>query len=143
MPSCANPPAARAERVRRAGSTLVAKGAAGRQAENEGQGGRGSHLGLMGLDSIVEYDWTVAVGDTTLSAKEFENLVRLKIPLVKVRGQWVELRPEEIEKAIAFLKKKHSNGQMSLGEALRTGLGREQSEVGLPVVDIEAEGWIQ
>ena len=101
-----------------------------------------ANLGLMGLDSIVEYDWTVAVGDTTLSAKEFENLVRLKIPLVKIRGQWVELRPEEIEKAIAFLRKKHSNGQMSLGEALRTGLGREQSEMGLPVLDVEGEGWI-
>jgi SNF2 family DNA or RNA helicase len=99
--------------------------------------------GLMGLDSIVDYDWTVAVGETTLSAEEFENLVRLKVPLVKVRGQWVELRPEEIEKAIAFLKKKHGgNGQMRLGEALRTGLGREESELGLPVVDVEGEGWI-
>jgi SNF2 family DNA or RNA helicase len=98
--------------------------------------------GLMGLDSIVNYDWTVAIGDTTLTAKEFENLVRLKIPLVKVRGQWVELRPEEIEKAIAFLRKKHSNGQMSLGEALRTGLGHEQSELGLPILDVEGEGWI-
>jgi SNF2 family DNA or RNA helicase len=100
-------------------------------------------LGLMGLNSIVEYNWTVAVGDTTLSAQEFEHLVNLKVPLVKVRGQWVELRPEEIEKAIAFLQKKHSNGQMSLGEALRTGLGREESELGLPVVDVEGEGWLR
>jgi SNF2 family DNA or RNA helicase/intein/homing endonuclease len=99
--------------------------------------------GLLGLNGIVAYDWTVAVGDTTLSAQEFENLVNLKLPLIKVRGQWVELRPEEIEAAIAFFQKKHRNGDMALGEALRIGLGREESEVGLPVIDIEGDGWIK
>lgn len=99
--------------------------------------------GLMGLDSIVSYDWNVAVGDTTLTAAEFEKLVNLKMPLIQVRGQWVELRPEEIERAIAFFKKKHSNGNMPLGEALRLGLGEGTSEVGLPVLDIEGDGWIK
>src|SRR6266700_3957917 len=98
--------------------------------------------GLFGLDSIVSYNWTVAVGNTTLSAKEFEKLVRLKMPLIQVRGQWVELRPEEIEQAIAFFSKQQGNGDMTLGEALRLGLGQEQSAIGLPVADIESEGWI-
>src|SRR5207245_9151145 len=84
-----------------------------------------------------------AVGNTTLSEQEFEKLVKLKMPLIQVRGQWVELRPEEIEAAIAFFKKKRGNGDMALGEALRLGLGQEQSEVGLQVVDIEGEGWIR
>ena len=99
--------------------------------------------GLMGLESVISYDWTVAIGDTTLTAKEFENLVRLKMPLVKVRGQWVELRPDEIESAIAFFRKKRANGNMSMAEALRLGLGQETSELGLPVIDIEGEGWVQ
>ena len=98
--------------------------------------------GLLGLQSLVNYDWTISVGDTTLSAQEFENLVNLKLPLIKIRGQWVELRPEEIEKAIAFFSKKRRNGNMTLGEALRTGLGQEISEVGLPVSEIEGEDWI-
>ncbi len=99
--------------------------------------------GLMGFDSIVTYDWMVAVGNTTLSEKEFEKLVKLKMPLIQVRGQWIELRPEEIEAAIAFFEKKHSNGDMTLGEALRLGLGQEQSAVGLQVIDIEGQGWIK
>ena len=98
--------------------------------------------GLLGLNSIVAYDWTIAVGDTTLTIEEFEDLVDLKVPLIKIRGQWVELRPEEIEAAIAFFKKKHGQGDMSLGEALRIGLGQETSELGLPVTDIEGSGWI-
>lgn len=98
---------------------------------------------LLGLDGIVQYNWTIAIGDTTLTVSEFEKLVNLKVPLIKIRGQWVELRPEEIEAAIAFFKKKHGDGNMTLGEALRIGLGQEASEVGLPVMDIEGEGWIQ
>ncbi|HEX6553345.1 MAG TPA: DEAD/DEAH box helicase [Ktedonobacteraceae bacterium] len=99
--------------------------------------------GLLGLRNLVDYDWTIAIGDTELSTEEFENLVNLKVPLIQVRGQWVELRPEEVEAAIAFFQKKHSNGHMTLGDALRIGLGQEASELGLPVMDIEGDGWIR
>ncbi|HVB25122.1 MAG TPA: SNF2-related protein [Ktedonobacteraceae bacterium] len=99
--------------------------------------------GLLSLDGIVAYDWKVAIGDTTLSANEFEDLVSLKMPLIQVRGQWVELRPEEIEAAIAFFKKKQGNGTMTFGEALRLGLGQDSAEVGLPVDGIEGDGWMQ
>src|SRR6266496_784709 len=97
----------------------------------------------MELRNIVDYNWTIEKSDTDLSTEEFESLVNLKVPLIKVRGQWVELRPEEVEAAIAFFEKKHSNGHMSLGEALRIGLGQEASELGLPVMDIEGDGWIK
>jgi len=99
--------------------------------------------GLMGLDSIVAYDWEIALGEETLSPAEFEKLASLKVPLVKVRGQWVELRPEEIEAAIAFFQKRHDGGEIGLGEALRLGLGQEVSEVGLPVMGVKAEGWVE
>jgi SNF2 family DNA or RNA helicase len=105
--------------------------------------GAASNAGLLGLNGIVAYDWTVAVGGETLSAKEFEQLVNLKMPLIKVRGQWVELRPEEIEAAIAFFKKQHANGNITLGEAMRLALGRETSDLGLPVLDIAGDGWIR
>jgi SNF2 family DNA or RNA helicase len=99
--------------------------------------------GLMGLDSIVDYDWSVAIGDTALSISEFERLVKLKRPLVRVRGQWVELRPEEVEAAINFFQKKRARHDMTLGEALRLGLGDGTTEIGLPVLGIETEGWIR
>jgi len=97
--------------------------------------------GLLGMNSIVAYDWQVAVGDTAMSVSEFERLVMLKQPLVQVRGQWVELRPQEIETAIAFFKK-HRSGQMTLGEALRADLGQDTDNLALPVESVEAEGWI-
>ncbi|MCI0694321.1 DEAD/DEAH box helicase [candidate division KSB1 bacterium] len=98
--------------------------------------------GLLGMDGIVAYNWQIALGDETLSPKEFEKLANLKVPLVKVRGQWVELKPEEIEKAIAFFKKRHGEGEMSLREALRLGLTGDTSETGLKVTGFSAQGWV-
>lgn len=100
-------------------------------------------LGLVGLDSIVAYDWNAAVGDSTLTEDEFEHLVNLKTPLVQVRGQWVELRPEEIEAAISFFQKKRKRGEMKLGEALGLGLGQGMSETGLQVAEVEGDGWVK
>ncbi|MBI4336483.1 MAG: DEAD/DEAH box helicase [Chloroflexi bacterium] len=97
--------------------------------------------GLFGMDSIVAYDWQIALGDERLSPEEFQKLAELKTPLVRVRGQWVELRPEEIEAAIAFFQKKYG-GEMRLDEALRIGLGREMPGAGLPVAGVEAQGWV-
>ena len=42
----------------------------------------------------------VALGDERLSLAELEMLARLKSPLVRVRGQWVELNAEEIQAAL-------------------------------------------
>ncbi|GAC1393699.1 MAG: hypothetical protein NVSMB38_22950 [Ktedonobacteraceae bacterium] len=100
-------------------------------------------LGLVGLDSIVAYDWNAAVGESELTEDEFARLVNLKTPLVQVRGQWVELRPEEIEAAISFFQKKRRRGEMKLGEALGLGLGQGMSETGLQVAEVEGEGWVK
>ncbi|MCL5996209.1 MAG: SNF2-related protein [Chloroflexi bacterium] len=97
---------------------------------------------LMGQAAIVSYQWQIALGDQALSFEEFQALANLKVPLVQVRGQWVELQRDEIERAIAFFKKKHGQGDMALGEALRIGLGQEVSEAGLPVVDVAGEDWV-
>jgi SNF2 family DNA or RNA helicase len=89
----------------------------------------------------------VAIGDETLSEAEFEQLASLKVPLVQVRGQWVELRPEDVEAAIEFFKHKHGSGEMTLGEAMQLGLGAGvegvETKVGLPVVEVKAEGWLE
>jgi len=109
--------------------------------------GKVATSGLLDAEGIIAYDWEVAIGDETLSEAEFEQLAGLKVPLVQVRGQWVELRPEDVETAIEFFKKKHGSGEMTLGEAMQLGLGggaeAVETEVGLPVVDVEAEGWLE
>jgi SNF2-related domain/SNF2 Helicase protein/Helicase conserved C-terminal domain len=107
----------------------------------KGQGGL-SNSGLLGLDGICAYRWEIALGDEQLSFADFKKLSQLKVPLVKVRGLWVELKQEEIAAALAFFQKRETDGEMTVGEALRIGLGIEAAQVGLPVVGIEAKGWL-
>ncbi|MGC1122773.1 MAG: DEAD/DEAH box helicase [Candidatus Methanofastidiosia archaeon] len=99
--------------------------------------------GLLGINSILAYEWQVAIGDDLLSTEEFKELAQLKVPLVKIRGKWVEVRPDDIKKAVAFFEKTKYNGEMRLGDALRLSLEQGISEVGLPVVDVEAKGKIK
>ncbi|MBI4318972.1 MAG: DEAD/DEAH box helicase [Chloroflexi bacterium] len=103
--------------------------------------GTGSSQGLFNWQSIVEYDWQVALGGELLSREEFEALAKLKEPLVQVRGRWIELRPEQIEQALAFFQRQRDSAHLSLTEAISLALG-PNGEGGLAVVEVVTEGWI-
>jgi SNF2 family DNA or RNA helicase len=96
----------------------------------------------MTLENLARYKWELSLGDTILTREEFEALAALKSPLVQIRGQWVQLDPEQIEAAIHFWEKQHE-GEINLSEAVRLGLGAETSGNGLPVEDVAAEGWLK
>ena len=100
--------------------------------------------GLLSKEKLVEYDWQIALGDQPLTMAEFEKLAKLKVPLVQLRGQWIELRPEQIEAAIAFFDKQQAKGQMNLGDALKLGLSQDglNDVDGLSVNGVESDGWI-
>jgi len=53
----------------------------------------------------------------TLSPEELAELARLKVPLVRVRGQWVELDDRHLKAALKFLAGKRS-GTMTAAEVL-------------------------
>jgi hypothetical protein len=62
---------------------------------------------------------------------------RLKSPLVQIRGQWVQLDPDQIEAAIKFWEKQDLEAEIGLQEALRLGLGATEDVDGLPVDGVE------
>jgi len=97
--------------------------------------------GLFGFDSIVQYDWQLAIGGEPVSEEEFKSLVNLKEPLVRVRGQWVEVKKEDIAAAIKFFKSR-SKGEMRLGEALGLSMGPGGQDTGLQVSGYAASGWL-
>jgi non-specific serine/threonine protein kinase len=99
--------------------------------------------GKVGLEALCEYEWEVALGDTVLRAEELRELARLKVPLVQVRGRWVELRPEELASALALLDQPAEERRMTLAELLRAAAGLDAPEDGRPpIVAVEGEGWV-
>src|SRR5262245_41753274 len=93
------------------------------------------------LDRIVEFDWQVALGGEPLSLKELEALAELKSPLVKVRGQWVELNADEIQAALDFWKKKATD-KATMRDVVQMALGRAKTPGGLAFDGVTADGWM-
>ena len=98
--------------------------------------------GRMTMESLVNYQWKLSLGETELTEAEFRALAKLKSPLVQIRGQWVTLDAEQIEAAIKFWEKHQLEGEMSLLEAMKLGLGGETSAGGLPIDGVESDGWL-
>jgi SNF2 family DNA or RNA helicase len=99
--------------------------------------------GHMNLDNLVRYRWQLALGDTELSREEFDALVALKSPLVQIRGQWVQLDPEQIEAAIHFWQEQDLEGEFSVHEAMKLGLAAEAQQVDGLKVDVALDDWLQ
>ncbi len=93
------------------------------------------------LHEIVQFDWELALGGETLSFDELQQLAKLKAPLVRVRGQWVQIHPDEIQAVLEFLKK-NATGRTTAREVVRLALGGGGGPGGFPVEDVSASGWI-
>ena len=96
----------------------------------------------LGLATLVNYTWDISVGDMTLSLDEFESLAARRVPLVRVNGRWVEVRPEDVHAAIKFIRE-NPGGTMRLSEAMRMVYSSDLATTGIPVVGMEATGWLQ
>ena len=70
--------------------------------------GSRSDRSLFGLDSLIDFDWRIAIGDTDLSEAEFAELLTRNARLVQFRGQWIQLDPAllaQIRQAMARVDK--------------------------------------
>ena len=94
----------------------------------------------LAFENVIAFDWELALGDQPLDREEFEKLAALKVPLVQIRGQWVEVQPEQLQRALDFLKNHELAGEIALDEALRLALAPD-GVAGLPVVAVETAGW--
>ncbi|MGC1401539.1 MAG: DEAD/DEAH box helicase [Thermodesulfobacteriota bacterium] len=93
------------------------------------------------LDQILEFNWELALGGEKLFFEELQTLARLKAPLVKYRGQWVQMGPEEIQAALEFWRKKET-GQTTAREIIQLALGARKAFGDLPFEGIQAQGWV-
>jgi hypothetical protein len=101
----------------------------------------GATTSTIGLHSLVSYRWQIAVGDTTLTLEQFERLASQHAPLVRLNGKWVEIRPEDVKAAMRFIRE-NPGGSMEVGKALRLAYASDPEQTGLPILGMEATGWV-
>ena len=102
-----------------------------------------SQAGPIGLDSLLNFQWELAIGGQTLSKAEFDALVAQDSPLVEINGEWVELRPQDVRAAQSFFAARQHQTGLSLQDALRISTGDTLTLEKLPVVGFEASGPLQ
>jgi hypothetical protein len=101
----------------------------------------GAGQAMLGLAALVGYKWQIAVGDTPLSLEEFQKLAAKRAPLVRIDGRWVEVRPQDVQAAVNFIRQ-NPGGEMRVGDALRMAYRSDPSQTGVPILGIDATGWI-
>src|SRR6516165_6377148 len=98
--------------------------------------------GKFGKDQLMEFRWQLAVGDDTLSEEEIAALAQTKAPLVRLRGKWVAVDPDQLRRGLEFLSRNKA-GRATAGEILRLAAEHpEDSGTPLPVAGIQADGWV-
>jgi len=95
----------------------------------------------MSLKTVVQFRPELALNGESLTSSELEMLAGLKVSLVRLRGQWVEIGETQIRQALAFLKKQ-AESSLTLGELIRLKIGAEEVEDGLFLEQIVADGWL-
>lgn len=125
--------------TRRGRVGLRAKVSAKKTGENGAVVGAG-----FGLDELISFTWEAALGAQRLTKadlKLLEKSAAAKRSLVRVRGEWVQIDPEEIAAIVARVG---TGGHSSAAELLRAGLGIGTLEGAddVEVVGVTATGWL-
>jgi len=102
---------------------------------------RNSPTGGLSLADLVEIEWTAVLGDCAISLEELQALAALKVPLVRLRGQWVELDATAIAKVIDLCRNPGAS-TASVGDVVHMALdGRRM--LGLELAGMEATGRVR
>ena len=97
-------------------------------------------LRRMTLNSLLSVQWEIALGDDTISLEELEQLAQFNSPLVKLRGQWVQLEEGQLARTIKAVRA--GNPRLSLSRLLRATTGADELDAVLPVEQVKASGWV-
>ncbi|QUH01171.1 DEAD/DEAH box helicase [Saccharopolyspora erythraea] len=96
----------------------------------------------FGLDALVDYRWDLALGGERLTEAELSDLAAAKVPLVRVRGQWVQVDRRRLAAGLAFLERT-GTGRMTAGDVLaQAALHPDDAAHPMPVTEVSADGWL-
>lgn len=94
--------------------------------------------GQLALGDLLEVDWSVSLGDDVLTEEELQTLTELKTPLANIRGRWVLLYRDELEKVLEGMKKLPD--KIDRREALVSSFSESRGD--LPISSITGSAWL-
>lgn len=95
---------------------------------------------VVGAQQLANVRWSAVFDDVELTAADIQRLAAQARPLVRSRGQWVELDQADLAQAAAALADRANKTQLSGAEMLRHALGLEGSPLS-GGIGITGTGW--
>ncbi|MEY3289134.1 MAG: hypothetical protein RLZZ419_1376 [Pseudomonadota bacterium] len=72
------------------------------------------------METLTDYHYELAIGDETLTAEEWQQLVDAKTPLIYFRGQWMELDRDNMQDMLTFIQQQNTSvPELSVQELLK------------------------
>ena len=99
----------------------------------------------FGLDEIVQFDLSLALGDESIDVAELAQLAELKAPLVRLRGRWVHVQPDEIARLVAAIERHSMSGgpQATVRDLIHAGLGLAELDAEVPIEVGGDDAWLR
>ncbi|WP_166354930.1 DEAD/DEAH box helicase [Phytoactinopolyspora limicola] len=100
--------------------------------------------GRLGQEQLMRFDWQLAVDGEPLTQAELDALVAAKAPLVRLRGEWVAVDPDQLRRGLEFLRDQAAEpAQKTATEILAlAAAGARDLATPLPVTAVTADGWL-
>ncbi|MPZ79338.1 MAG: ATP-dependent helicase, partial [Actinophytocola sp.] len=96
----------------------------------------------FGKNQLMDFQWQLAVGDDTLTDEEIAALADTKASLIRLRGQWVAVDPDQLKRGLAFLKRKPT-GRKTAAEIIAMAASHpDDLDTPLPLTGVRADGWL-
>lgn len=96
--------------------------------------------GRFSRDALVDFQWRLAIGDEPLSEEELAALAATKAPLVRLRGGWVAVDPEQLRRGLAFLRRPPIRPQTAADMIALAVSHPDDLDTPLPVTSVRADG---
>ena len=61
--------------------------------------------GFFNLDTLLDFEWKIAIGDQRISVAEFKKLLQKSEQLIKIKGQYIYLSESDIAKLMETIEK--------------------------------------
>ncbi|OWA35485.1 ATP-dependent helicase [Saccharibacillus sp. O16] len=95
--------------------------------EESGDGKKGGRS-VFGLDSVLNFDWRIAIGDAEFSEEEYLELAAKNERLVQFRGEWVALDPALLTQISRMMNGLDKKNGLSFQDILQLHLMKKEAE---------------
>jgi len=93
------------------------------------------------LNTSVKFNCYIAFKDAPLTREEISRLALTKKGLIKLRGKWVEIDPDYLNRILTISNRQ--KGKIAISKIIAASLGARVNIKDIPIDEIEISGWLK